>query len=673
VLQEAEDALKVLQGQHRGRPTKQLAQADKRLKDLQDAQQKLVECLAHKAGWLVFFYTDAAHRLVAIRLRQPYEKRFVSFKPGIAGVFGRELFSPYINPANQAFNDFLLVVEGEFNALQLQSLTVRYQESTGQSLGYVHACAVGGVLVADVGTLKRITAHPVLMYDNDTNGAGFELVKNVQKGMAVEACTTPLSWGTKSDLDSYIRDFDQDHTAAWEGVKALIANRQPYGRVYSGSGEEFFDYPIVGKRKVFIPRLLAEAIMARGQYRYTAALLWRYRDGVYVSDGEAMVREDAQALLGNERREHYLNETLRFIEVATRTEDPQPCIDYLNLRNGRLHWRTETLESHAPALFETVQLPVAFDPDAQCPLFEHYLTSTFEADIIPLAEEILGYCLVPSTRFEKAIMLTGPGGNGKSVFLAVLTALLGSNNVCHVALQDLEGLRFHVAELYGKLANLVADLDARALKSANKFKQIVTGDRLEGERKNKDPFYFHPYARLIFSANQIPRSADRTIAFYDRWIIIPFSKSFRGQEGEIKGLGEKLLGELPGILNKALTGLRRLFEHDAFTIPQVVEQALAAYIQLNDNVRAFVDECVNVDPNDEISKRQFYAYYRQWCEQRGERAVTETRLKGALKQAIPTLDERRDSNNGQRYWFGMGWADPTWANPGSQDPNDVPF
>src|SRR5439155_13846376 len=126
----------------RGRPTKQLEQVKKRLQDLQEAQQKLVDCLAHRAGWLVFFYTDASHRPVALRLRDPYTKKFVSFKPGITGVFARELFRPYPNPAHQALNDFLLVVEGEFNVLQLQSLTVRDQQSRGETLGYVHACAM---------------------------------------------------------------------------------------------------------------------------------------------------------------------------------------------------------------------------------------------------------------------------------------------------------------------------------------------------------------------------------------------------------------------------------------------------------------------------------------------------------------------------------------------------
>jgi phage/plasmid-associated DNA primase len=132
-----------------------------------------------------------------------------------------------------------------------------------------------------------------------------------------------------------------------------------------------------------------------------------------------------------------------------------------------------------------------------------------------------------------------------------------------------------------------------------------------------------------------------------------------------KGLRSKLRGELPGILNRALRGLKRLNLNEKFTDSESVLKAKQAYIRSNDNVRVFVDECVVVDPIDEIPKPQFYAYYRQWCEQRGERAVTETSLKGALKQAVPALDERRDSGNGKRYWMGIRWANTAWANPES--------
>ena len=480
VLADAHDAVATLQGAKRGRPTRQLQQAEKRLQDLKDAQDKLHACLAHRAGWLMFFYTDAAHRCVALRLRQPYSKQFVSFKPGIAGVFGRELFTPYTSPQKQALNDFLIVTEGEFNTLQLQSLTLRYEEATGQPQGYLNACAVGGVLVADTSTIQRVSQHPVIVYDHDAHGAGFELVKRIQKAMPVEACTTPQ---VDSDLDSYICDFQQDPVAAWDAVKVLIADRQSYGRIYAGTGEEFFAWPLIGKQKVFTPKLLGEALIARQTYRYTASQLWVYRDGVYLPCGESTLRTDAQALLGNERRVARINESLDYVEVATRLEeDTPPDCQYINLLNGRLDWATGTLEPHTPSCFTTVQLPVEYEPTATCPAFDHYLATTFDLDVVPLIEEILGWCLVPDRRFEQAVMLTGEGENGKSVFLDLVGYLLGEANVAHVALQDLEENRFKAAQLYGKLANVFADLDARGLQSSSMFKTLTTGDPIDAER-----------------------------------------------------------------------------------------------------------------------------------------------------------------------------------------------
>jgi P4 family phage/plasmid primase-like protien len=663
VLAEAQAAITALQGQKRGRPNKQLEQAEKRLQDLQEAQQKLVDCLAHRAGWLVFFYTDAAHRLVALRLRQPYTHKFVSFKPGIAGVFGRELFSPYVNPANQALNDFLLVVEGEFNVLQLQSLTVRYAEAIGQPSAhcYNNACAVGGVLVADVSTLKRVTAHPVLMYDNDTNRAGFELVKNVQKAMAVEACTTPLTWGSKSDLDSFIRDFDQDYVTAWEGVKTLIADRQPYGRVYSGTGEEFFDYPLHGKTEVFIPRLLGEALMERETYRYTTSQLWVYRNGVYLPSGEASLRADAQGLLGNERREDRINEALHYVTVATQLEEEStPDGQYVNVKNGRLHWQTDTLEPHTSAVFTTIQLPITYDPMATCPAFDHYLTTTFDADVIPLIEELLGWIIVPDRRFEQAVMLTGEGANGKSVFLDLITYLLGEANVSNVALQDLEENRFKAAQLYGKLANVFADLDARGLQSSSMFKTLTTGDPIDAERKHCNPFRFRSYAKLLFSANRIPSSRDRTHAFYRRWLIIPFTRTFDGIGGNPapdKALRDKLKAELPGILNRAIQGLKRFNLNEAFTQPKSVIEAKKAYIRSNDNLRVFAEECLVANPIGTITKKEFYEVYENWCESYGDRPVTQKLLKDALKQIFPNLDEWRGDKTSPRCWLGFEWSD----------------
>jgi putative DNA primase/helicase len=516
---------------------------------------------------------------------------------------------------------------------------------------------VGSVTTADTKTLQHVALHPIICYDHDANGAGFELVKSVQNVMPVEACTTPV---VDSDLDSSIRAFDQDAVAAWHAVQALLADRQPYGRLYAGTGEEFFDYPVTGGKKVFTPRLLGEAVMARHKYRYTASQLWVYRGGVYLPCGDATIRSEAQALLGNERREPRVEETLRYVEVATRLdEDISPDCQYINLLNGRLDWATEELEPHTSAVFTTIQLPVEYDRAATCHAFDNYLQTTFDADDIPLIEEILGWCLLPDRRFEQAVMLTGEGENGKSVFLDLVGYLLGEANTSHVALQDLEENRFRAAELYGKLANVFADLDARGLQSSSMFKTLTTGDPITAERKHGQPFRFRSYAKLLFSANKIPASRDKTHAFYRRWLIIPFTRIFDGVGGNPspdRGLRGELKDELPGILNRALCGLKRLATNDAFTQTKSVLEAKQAYIRSNDHMRLFLEECVIAEKDETIVKKQFRDVYHNWCDRHGVRAVSDTAIRDALKQAVPNLDEYREDKNSSWEWLGVKWS-----------------
>jgi putative DNA primase/helicase len=214
--------------------------------------------------------------------------------------------------------------------------------------------------------------------------------------------------------------------------------------------------------------------------------------------------------------------------------------------------------------------------------------------------------------------------------------------------------------VYGKLANVFADLDARGLQSSSMFKTLTTGDYVTAERKHGQPFRFRSYAKLLYSANRIPSSRDRSHAFYRRWLIIPFTRTFDGVAGNPppdKGLREKLQGELPGILNRALQGLQRLNRNEAFTQPKSVIEAKKAYICSNDNLRVFAEECLLANPIGTITKKEFYAVYEQWCESYGDRPVRPKLLKDALKQIFPMLDEWRETKTSPRCWLGFEWSD----------------
>ena len=234
----------------------------------------------------------------------------------------------------------------------------------------------------------------------------------------------------------------------------------------------------------------------------------------------------------------------------------RPPADILNLQNGLLDVRTGVLKPHTPDHLSAVQIPVTYDPDATCPAWETFVGETFPEDATDLAWELAAKLMTSDSAGQKATLFVGEGGNGKSTFLAGLNAFIGRSNVSSLSLHRLESDKFAAARLFGKLANICADLPSAHLSGTSIFKAITGGDAITGEYKYLESFDFVPFASLVFSANHPPQSTDGSQAFFDRWDVIPFNQSFRGTAREIPRaeLDARLAapGELSGLLNKAL-------------------------------------------------------------------------------------------------------------------------
>lgn len=303
-------------------------------------------------------------------------------------------------------------------------------------------------------------------------------------------------------------------------------------------------------------------------------------------------------------------------DVRARTGDlpVNADLDTINVANGLLDWRTGALRPHDPTYLSTIQVPVAYDGAATCPLWSQFLTDILPDDLQRLLQEWVGYCLIPDTRQQKALLLLGSGANGKSTALGILVQLLGSANVSSVTLQALCDNRFAAAELVDKLANVFADLPATEIKATSMFKAIVGGDEIPAERKYKDLFKFRPFARLIYSANRPPavtaQDAD-SIAYWRRWHVVPFGNSVPETKQD-KNLPAKLAANLPGILNWALVGLRRLQERGYFDPPLAAQDALAGYRSRSDSVVAFIEEACELGPDCSVRQSAVYPAARNW-------------------------------------------------------------
>ena len=112
--------------------------------------------------------------------------------------------------------------------------------------------------------------------------------------------------------------------------------------------------------------------------------------------------------------------------------------------------------------------------------------------------------------------------------------------------------RFKTAELFGKWANICAELPTKGIEDNGIFKALVGEDYLTVEKKNKNPFSFQPYARLLFSCNSIPKNyGDKSEGFYRRLIIVRFNHSVP-EERRDPELLEKFRCEADGIFQFCL-------------------------------------------------------------------------------------------------------------------------
>ena len=260
--------------------------------------------------------------------------------------------------------------------------------------------------------------------------------------------------------------------------------------------------------------LMREAPVQLGHDRQ----LWRYEGGVYRAGGDDWAKQRTRQIVGERFRRNHLEEVNAWLRARIPSLGHAPPREFINCANGLLDWKTGVLHDHSPDVLTTNQIPVDWTPGAKAPTVERFLREIVPDDCVELVEELAGYALYAGNPFRKAVILYGKGGNGKSTLLRLFTAPLGETNVSDVPLQALSEDRFSAADIFGKLANICGDLDARDIHRTDLFKQVTGGDPIRAQLKYRDAFSFTSYALPLFSANELPRTQDQTDAWFDRWI-----------------------------------------------------------------------------------------------------------------------------------------------------------
>lgn len=412
--------------------------------------------------------------------------------------------------------------------------------------------------------------------------------------------------------------------------------------------------------------MLADDVIATGPLLTGRdGMFWEYKGGVWAQARDEVRGRCTELLRGRYRGSHATN-TEHVVHRKVGRIEGEPVSDFVNFRGdaegnggGMLQWRTGDLMPHSPSYLSTVQLPLAWDPTATCPRFDTFLKGILTDDYVALVWEMLGYLLMSGNPLQQAFLFHGTGQNGKGVLMRVITALLGQENISAVSLDQLNNNRFAAAALYGKTANIAGDIDATYQESTAAFKSLTGEDTYSTEYKHRDAFTFTSWAVPVFSANEIPGSADVSEGYLRRWTVIHFHRHITEAE-KIERLSDLLVEELPGIAVKAIEHLRALMERGHFdkTTGDVAE-GMRAFADRIDQVRQWVDQmCEPLHANREKAT-DVYASYKAWAESTGSGKLSAEKFYGRLAGAGYPMRKV----NGTRFIEGLRVVDQRMKDP----------
>ena len=321
------------------------------------------------------------------------------------------------------------------------------------------------------------------------------------------------------------------------------------------------------------------------------------------------------------------------LKAEAKTDEAMISEDILNLRDGTFDitkpdWTYEKR-------FCRNRLPVTLELDPKTPEnWLRFVNELLEPRDIDTLQEYMGYCLVPTTKAQKMLLIIGNGGEGKSRIGVVMRYLLG-DNMNYGSIPKLETNAFARADLEHKLLMVDDDMRMENLPTTSNLKALITSEGpMDLEKKGVQSYQGLMYCRLMAFSNGYLRSAnDDSWGFFRRQLILT-TKPRPEDRVDDPFLSDKLYEERDAVFRWALEGLYRLRRNNyKFTMSDKAKGNLQLAIDESNNVRSFLNSqgSFTFDKEGEITSRALYNIYRMWCEDNAETPLDQKRVIGYVR------------------------------------------
>ena len=428
------------------------------------------------------------------------------------------------------------------------------------------------------------------------------------------ACSLQSRGFSDQEIQTLVHDANRDRCVpALPGSEVDQILESALSRYKKGNAlKRFHKYRENGKPFDIIDEEIRKYILQKEKIIVTDGQIRIYEGGVYRYDnGDRITMDKVKRLMFPEVIK--ISRIRQAVELIRNDISVQMVLDdvnqypkhWINFKNGMLDVRTMELLPHDPKYYAVNQIPYDYDPGYKIPagsVVGKFIEIKFpDPEDRRMFLQYCGYCMTTETNWQKFLILFGEGETGKSTLLRLLEQMIGRENISTLSLQKINE-RFMSADLRGKLLNACADIPSAKLETDDVIKQIVGEDVIHGEIKHGDIFSFRNYAKLIFSANNIPANYnDVNGAFNRRLALIEI-----GEIGEIiPDLENGLQKDIQSFIHLCVNALHetsgRGFCESANSIRHREELK-----KENDSVYSFLQDCTVRDPDRRVLRAELH-------------------------------------------------------------------
>lgn len=320
----------------------------------------------------------------------------------------------------------------------------------------------------------------------------------------------------------------------------------------------------------------------------------------------------------------------------------------INFKNGVWDIEKRELLPHDSKYLQTLQIPHEvgeYRKFKDTRLYGFFKKTGLAKEDIKMLLKYMAYCLTMDYGLKTFMILCGQSNTGKSVLIRFFESLIGKENVSSLSMHELN-MRFYPAELYNRLLNSCADNSSLPLSSIENLKKITGGDQIMHEKKGKEPFFFVPFCKLIFSFNQLPlQLEERSNAFYKRMRILFMNQELFLNNEYVNDLcSEESVSEVIPYLLSLLPVLE---------IPRTPtsDKYVEALRQDSDSIHAFISKMCEKDRTYSIGKNSLYDAYCRFCLDAGRESIKKHSFMRTLRSQ--GYIEARDSKSREYIWRGL--------------------